>query len=65
MSASLVGSEMCIRDSHSSGASGTSLQVASEPVQFKFRSPHARSAISRFVRVVEYLPILLVDQLPP
>eukprot|EP00969_Alexandrium_andersonii_P244074 10784196-Alexandrium_andersonii.AAC.1 len=50
MSASLVGSEMCIRDrreqrrrAHLSGASGAKFQVVHGSVQFKFRTREAVS----------------------
>eukprot|EP00969_Alexandrium_andersonii_P247986 10958344-Alexandrium_andersonii.AAC.1 len=48
MSASLVGSEMCIRDrretrrrTRPSGALGADFEAASGPAQFKLRRPHA------------------------
>eukprot|EP00969_Alexandrium_andersonii_P166191 7343356-Alexandrium_andersonii.AAC.1 len=45
MSASLVGSEMCIRDS--SGASGVNLEAVPGPAQFKLRT--SSQAISHFL----------------
>eukprot|EP00969_Alexandrium_andersonii_P060156 2649281-Alexandrium_andersonii.AAC.1 len=45
MSASLVGSEMCIRDSPSR-ASGTDFEAASGPAQFQVRTPEAILACS-------------------
>eukprot|EP00969_Alexandrium_andersonii_P043897 1924999-Alexandrium_andersonii.AAC.1 len=45
MSASLVGSEMCIRDSPSR-ASGTDVQAVSGPAQFQVRTPEAIWAFS-------------------
>eukprot|EP00969_Alexandrium_andersonii_P115779 5120460-Alexandrium_andersonii.AAC.1 len=44
MSASLVGSEMCIRDrcrAHPSGASGANFEFVPGPAQFKLRAPEA------------------------